>query len=102
MPMKRTLLLGTAWTASAAAAVGLGFLAVTLVDASASPGTTPVVAAATASGADDTAAQPSPSTATTASGTKATEAGIVSASCSSGSLRVSGAPAAGWWVDDSA
>jgi hypothetical protein len=98
MLMKRTLLLGTAWTASAAAAVGLGFLAVTLVDASASPGGAPLVAAATASGTET----PAPTaTATTASGTKATEAGIVSASCGSRSLAVSGAPAAGWWVDDS-
>ena len=42
--MNRTIALGAAWTASAAAAVGLGFLAVSLVDASASPGTTPAAA----------------------------------------------------------
>ena len=40
--MKRTLALGAAWTGSAVAAVGLGFLAVSLVGASASPGTVPV------------------------------------------------------------
>ena len=99
--MKRTLLLGTAWTGSAAAAVGLGFLAVSLVDASASPGTVPLAATATASTSDGTAASPSASTATTAAGTKATVAGTVSASCTSATQRVSGAPATGWWIDDS-
>ena len=58
--MKRTLLLGTAWTASAASAVGLGFLAVSLVDASASPGTVPLAAASTATASEDGAATPSP------------------------------------------
>jgi hypothetical protein len=99
--MKRNLLLGTAWTASAAAAVGLGFLAVSLVDASASPGTVPLAAASTATSSGDTAPPP-PSTSTTAAGTKATVAGTVSATCTSGTLRVSGAPASGWWIDDSA
>jgi hypothetical protein len=96
--MKRTLLLGTAWTASAAAAVGLGFLATSLVGASASPGTVPAGAAAT--GPDDTATASS-APITTPSGTQATVAGIVSASCESGSPQLSGAPAAGWWLDDS-
>jgi hypothetical protein len=98
--MKRTLLLGAAWTASAASAVGLGFLAVSLVDASAT-GTVPLAAAATAPSAGETAASPSASTATTAAGTKATVAGTVSAVCASGTPRVSGAPATGWWIDDS-
>ena len=97
--MKRTLVLGAAWTASAASAVGLGFLAVSLVDASATPDTVPLAAAspATASG-DGTATPSAPATAT---GFKATVAGTVSASCASGKLQVSGAPATGWWVDDS-
>jgi hypothetical protein len=99
--MKRTLLLGTAWTASAAAAVGLGFLAVSLVDASASPGTVPLAAASSAPSSDDPAASPSASTATTAAATKATVAGTVSATCTTGTPRVSGAPATGWWIDDS-
>jgi len=97
--MKRTLLLGAAWTASAASAVGLGFLAVSLVDASASPGTVPLAASATS--ADDSAASPSSSAPTTAAGLKATVAGTVSASCTSATPRVSGAPATGWWIDDS-
>ena len=97
--MKRTLLLGTAWTASAAAAVGLGFLAVSLVDASASPGTIPLSATSSPSASTDSTATPS-SLQPTAQ--KATEAGMVYASCDSGSAQVSGAPAAGWWVDDSA
>ena len=48
-PMNRSVALGAAWSASAIAAVGLGFLAVSLVDASASPGTAPVAATTTAS-----------------------------------------------------
>ena len=47
--MQRTLALGALWTASAGAAVGLGFLAVSLVDASASPATSPVAASTTPS-----------------------------------------------------
>jgi hypothetical protein len=101
--MKRTLLLGTAWTASAASAVGLGFLAVSLVDASATPGSVPLAAASTGTVSDDDgspAASPAAAP-TTPTGTKATLAGTVSASCTSGSLIVSGAPATGWWIDDS-
>ncbi len=97
--MKRTLLLGTAWTASAAAAVGLGFLAVSLVDASASPGAIPLAATSSPSASTESTATPS-SLQPTAQ--KATEAGMVYASCDSGSPQISGAPAAGWWVDDSA
>ena len=51
--MNRTLLLGTAWTASAGAAVGLGFLAVSLVDASASPTVQPVASSALATDSVD-------------------------------------------------
>src|SRR3954447_10889591 len=60
--MKRTLTLGAVWTASAAAAVGLGFLAVSLVDASASPATS-----STATSADDSAL-PTPSAAAPSGG----------------------------------
>ena len=98
--MKRTIALGAAWTASAAAAVGLGFLAVSLVDASASPGTRPVAATATSaqtSGAAPIAA-PSP---TSAADQYATVGGTVYADCSSGSPVLAGVPAAGWTVDDS-
>jgi len=97
--MKRTLLLGTAWTASAASAVGLGFLAVSLVDASASRGTVPLAAAspATSSGS----ATETPSMPATATQTRYTVAGTVTADCTSGKPRLAGAPATDWWVDDS-
>jgi hypothetical protein len=99
--MKRTLLLGAAWTASAASAVGLGFLAVSLVDASATPGTVPLAAASPATASDDGTATASAPTTVAVTGTKATVAGTVSASCASGKPQVSGAPATGWWIDDS-
>jgi hypothetical protein len=103
--MRRPLLLGTAWTASAAAAVGIGFLAVSLVDASASPGTVPAGATGTPSaGATATGTPPVPSAAPTAAlptGEYATAGGTVYADCSSGSPVVAGAPAAGWYADDS-
>jgi hypothetical protein len=95
--MQRTLALGALWTASAGAAVGLGFLAVSLVDASAAPGTTPAAASTTASG---TSAVPTP-TPTSATGEFATVAGTVYANCTSGTPVLAGVPAAGWWVDDS-
>ena len=82
--MKRTIALGAAWTASAAAAVGLGFLAVSLVDASAAPATQTVAA--------------SPAT----SGEHTTVGGTVFASCAGNTPSLAGAPATGWWVDDSA
>lgn len=98
--MNRTLLLGAAWTASAGAAVGLGFLAVSLVDASASPVVRPV-----ASGDLVTEGAPSSESLTAspaATGEQATPGGTVFASCGDGSSVpvLSGAPAAGWWVDD--
>src|SRR4029450_10432807 len=101
--MKRTLLLGSAWTASAAAAVGLGFLAVSLVDAEASPGAQPVAVTASSSEADDT-----PSASTSApppvavSGAQAAGGGTAYPSCDPGVPVLASAPAAGWWVDDSA
>jgi hypothetical protein len=97
--MKRTLLLGTAWTASAASAVGLGFLAVSLVDASATRGTIPLAAASTATSSDDAAAPSSTSTATVQ--THYTAAGTVTADCTAGEPHLAKAAAAGWWVDDS-
>lgn len=97
--MKRTLALGAVWIASAAAAVGLGFLAISLVDASASPGTTGVAASATATPPGVT---PTPTpTAGSATGEHATEAGTVFANCTGGQPVLAGAPAAGWWIDDS-
>jgi hypothetical protein len=97
--MKRTVALGAAWTASAAAAVGLGFLAVSLVDASASPGTQPVAATTTSSTASGspTGAPVSPS----ATGQFDTAGGNIVADCTNGSPVLAGVPAAGWSVDDS-
>lgn len=115
--MKRTVALGAAWTASAAAAVGLGFLAVSLVDASASPGaidTTGTTSSATVpssaptsvpapSTASPSAAPPSPEVpaGASAAGQYATPGGTVFADCASGSPVLAGVPAAGWWVDPS-
>ena len=97
--MKRTLLLSSAWTASAAAAVGLGFLAVSLVDASASPGTATV---STSSGGSPTAAAVTGSpTAAPAAGQQVTLGGTVYGSCENGVPVLASAPAAGWWLDDS-
>jgi hypothetical protein len=96
--MNRSVALGAAWSASAVAAVGLGFLAVSLVDASASPGTSPVGATSTAS---TTPSAPSGTSAPLATGDYITVAGTVFADCTSGSPVLAGAPAAGWWADDS-
>lgn len=111
--MKRTIALGAAWTASAAAAVGLGFLAVSLVDASASPGpslaesgTTSSPAASSSTSASSTTS-PSASSAPvapagpSAAGQYATPGGTVFADCATGSPVLAGVPAAGWWVDRS-
>lgn len=85
-------MLGAAWTASAAAAVGLGFLAVSLVGASAAPRPAAGSAATSPSWTPGPAA---PSDRTTTIG------GTVYASCAGGTADVAGAPAPGWWVDDS-
>jgi hypothetical protein len=98
--MKRTIALGAAWTVSAAAAVGLGFLAVSLVDASASPGAQPVAATSTSSTA--TAPVTGAPTSPAATAEYATDGGTVFADCRSGSPVLAGVPAAGWFVDDSA
>jgi hypothetical protein len=97
--MKRTIALGAAWTASAAAAVGLGFLAVSLVDASATPGASPV-ATTTALSVGSPLPTASPS-ATSAADQYVTPGGTVYADCGSGSPVLAGVPAAGWSVDDS-
>src|SRR3954453_5499346 len=94
--MKRTIALGAAWTASAAAAVGLGFLAVSLVDASASPAR-PVAPSSTSATTTSTGAPTTPSS----TGQYATTAGTVFADCTSGPPVLAGVPAAGWHVDDS-
>lgn len=96
--MNRTVALGAAWSASAVAAVGLGFLAVSLVDASASPGTSNVAATTTAS---TTPGAPFTPSAPLLTGDYITVAGTVFADCTSGSPVLAGAPAAGWWADDS-
>ncbi|HET6394854.1 MAG TPA: hypothetical protein VFG13_18655, partial [Blastococcus sp.] len=106
--MKRHIALGTAWTVSAAAAVGLGLLAASLVDASASPGTSPA-AATTAPSSSSAASTPSTTTSSStaapvgpaATGEYATAGGTVHADCSAGSPVLAGVPAAGWYVDDS-
>ncbi|SDL50572.1 hypothetical protein SAMN05660642_00069 [Geodermatophilus siccatus] len=104
--MKRTIAFAALWTASAASAVGLGFLAVSLVDADASPVTQPLAAAGSLAAAptpDDpiaSAPAPQPPAAAPASGEHATTGGTVFASCDGGVLQVAAAPAAGWWLDD--
>jgi hypothetical protein len=95
--VKRSLLLVAAWIASAAAAVGLGFLAVSLVGASASPGTLTAAAATSATATAEPTATP---TGRQSTAQKATEAGIVYAECADGVPGVAGAPATGWWLDD--
>ena len=104
--MKRTIALGAAWTVSAAAAVGLGFLAVSLVDASAAPETTTAGATTapstssppTASGESSSTVPPAVPSAT---GEHATAGGTVFADCATGFPVLAGVPAAGWFVDDS-
>jgi hypothetical protein len=97
--MRRPLLLGAVWAASAGTAVGLGYLAVSLVDASASPGTAPAAAstaAPTPTGTAATTPAVSPPTAQ-----HVTVAGTVFADCTGGAPRLALVPAPGWWVDDS-
>src|SRR3954447_2054837 len=101
--LRRPLLLGVAWAASATGAVGLGFLAVSLLDPSASPGT-PQPAAAMSSepggAAGPTATRFVPKS-TSATGEFATAAGTVYATCGTGLPVLAGVPVAGWWIDDS-
>jgi hypothetical protein len=85
---------------SAGAAVGLGYLAVSLVDASASPGTSPTGASTSVPTATSTAG-PTPAVSSPAKAQHATVAGTVLADCTSGVPVAAGVPVAGWWVDDS-
>jgi hypothetical protein len=96
--MRRPLLLGAAWIVSAGAAVGLGYLAVSLVDASASPGTAPAGASTSAPTATSTAG-PTPPVSSPAKAQHVTVAGTVLADCTSGVPVLAGVPALGWWVD---
>jgi len=95
MPVKPTFVLVAVWLAAAAAAVGVGFLAVSLVDASAAP------PAQTALAARPTEAETS-SPATAPSGEQPTPGGTVYASCVGGAARLAGAPASGWTAEQSA
>ncbi|MGY1681436.1 hypothetical protein [Geodermatophilus sp. SYSU D01176] len=105
--MKRTVALAALWTAAATSAVGVGFLAVSLVDAEASPVTRPIAATesvSTAPSSADDATLPTPAPQSPApapaSGEYATVGGTVFASCDGGILQVAAAPATGWWLDD--
>jgi hypothetical protein len=97
--MRRTLVLATAWTASAAAAVGLGFLAVSLVDAEAATGTQQVTATGTRWTVSVPAA-PGPTGPAASPAEHATVGGTVYATCPAAQPDVAGAPAPGWWVND--
>jgi hypothetical protein len=96
--MNRAVPLTALWTASAAAAVGLGFLAVSLVDASGAAPTTPLTATTTAS-APSGAPQESVTRSVTAD--FPTVGGTAYADCTTGLPKMAGAPMAGWWIDDS-
>lgn len=99
--MRRPALLGAAWLAAAAAAVGLGFLAVSFVGASASPDASFLAAPGPASsGQGPTSSSQAPSVVTTAR--QVTPGGTVVASCTGGTAELAGAPAAGWWSEDPA
>ena len=98
--MRRPLLLGAAWAASAGAAVGLGYLAVSFVDATASPGTAQAAASTSAPTASSSAEATAPTSAP-ATAQHVTVAGTVLADCAGGVPLLAGVPAEGWWVDDS-
>jgi hypothetical protein len=92
--MKRPVALVAAWVLAAAAAIGVGFLAVSLIDASAATPEQPGLAATTSA---TEAAGPTASAA--ASGEQSTAGGTVYASCVDGTAQLAGAPAAGWTVE---
>ncbi|MGY1660471.1 hypothetical protein ACI78Q_04520 [Geodermatophilus sp. SYSU D00705] len=107
--MKRIVAFGALWTASAASAVGLGFLAVSFVDADRTPLAQPAAATGSAAStpsvpsaeADSTPVpQPDPPVAAPASGEYVTVGGTIYASCDGGVLQLAAAPAVGWWLDD--
>jgi hypothetical protein len=104
--MNKTLL-GAAWTASAGAAIGLGFLAVSLVDASASPVVQPATSSALmpsdSPAATDQQGTPADTTTTPPAppevAQQVTPGGTVVATCVGDEAVpvLAGAPAAGWW-----
>ena len=94
--MKRPFTLVVAWVLAAAAAVGVGFLAVSLIDASAAgPAQPELPAVSSATEAADPAGSP-------AAGEQSTPGGTVYATCVDGTAQLAGAPAAGWTVEKSA
>ncbi|MFW3171036.1 hypothetical protein [Geodermatophilus sp. CPCC 206100] len=102
--MTRTATPRILWTASAAAVVGLGVLAVSAVDAGAAPAPQPASATSTpGSGASPSTPDPAPAPAPAAStaGEQVTVAGTVNATCDGGALSFAGTPAPGWRLDDS-
>src|SRR3954464_5566668 len=99
--MRRPLLLGTVWTASAATSIGLGFLAVSLVGASASSGTLPVVATGSTSAGSSAGPAPGAAASPAAAAQQVTAGGTVFADCGGGQPVVAGVPVEGWSADDS-
>ena len=94
--MKRPLALVAVWVVAAAAAVGVGFLAVSLIDASAATPSQPGLPAV--SGTTEAADPSVPA----AAGEQSTPGGTVYATCVDGTAQLAGAPAAGWTVEKSA
>lgn len=99
--MRRPLLLGTVWTASAATSIGLGFLAVSLVGASASSGTLPVAATGSTSAGSSAGPAPVAAASPAAAAQQATAGGTVFADCGGGRPVLAGVPVEGWSADDS-
>lgn len=97
--MRRATLYILAWAGAAAGAVGLGFLAVSLLGSgvAASPSSDSTAVASAAGSPTNPTATPAPA----ANGERSTEGGTVFATCSDGVLSLASAPATGWWVDDS-
>jgi hypothetical protein len=94
--MKRPFALVAVWVVAAAAAVGVGFLAVSLIDASAATPSQPGLPAV--SSTTQTADPSVPA----AAGEQSTPGGTVYATCVDGATQLAGAPAAGWTVEKSA
>jgi hypothetical protein len=94
--MKRPFALVAVWVVAAAAAVGVGFLAVSLIDASAGTPSQPGLPAVSST---TEAADPS---VPAAAGEQSTPGGTVYATCVDGAAQLAGAPAAGWTVEKSA
>jgi hypothetical protein len=100
--MRRPALLGAAWLTAAAAAVGLGFLAVSFVGASAASSASSLAATGSVTrsagegGTGTSSAAPPVATAQ-----QVTPGGTVIAHCTGGVAALAGAPRAGWWADDS-